>query len=166
MPALPAVTFSPVMLLFYCVNTPGLHNINLCPLIMWMEVKHSKQASRDKKKTESLTNASYLPIYAADHMSQFSGEKNKNLQSAFTWNLFPQNVLVESNENICITVGQLPQFLVYVTLAEEIICHICPVCGKQMIKWVHRARRESCCLPPINSHSPQLRNVETNDRCE
>lgn len=59
---------------------------------------------------------------------------NKDLQSAFTWNLFPQNVLVESNENICITVRQFPQLLAYVTLAEEIICHICPVCGKQMIE--------------------------------
>lgn len=46
-----------------------------------------------------------------------------------TWNLLSQDVFIQSNENICITVCQFPQPQVYVTLAEELIGHINPICG-------------------------------------
>lgn len=145
MPALwTRVTLSAVMLLCCCVTTPGPHIINLRPFVMWMT-----SIKGLKRKTESLTDACYLPRYSADFCThQMVSGQNKDLQSAFTWNLFPQNVLVQSNKNICITVRQFPQPPVYVTLAEEVICHICPVCGKQMVKWVHQARQESCSQQP------------------
>ena len=35
-----------------------------------------------------------------------------------TWNFLSQDVLIQGNENICITISQFPQPQVYVTLAE------------------------------------------------
>lgn len=37
---------------------------------------------------------------------------------SLTWNFLSQDVLIQGNENICITVSQFPQPQVYVTLAE------------------------------------------------
>lgn len=92
---------------------------------------------RNPEKTESHSNRQAGNGENVAHLIKYPTKSLETptvylagLQCNLTRNFLPQDVFIQRNEDICITVRQFPQPELYGTLAEKVICHIDPICRR------------------------------------